>query len=70
MSQPDPDNCPCSARCTEAQTCVGRCIANRREAERRVIAVRGSSDVPGFEACVDAELRQMKSDRAKGKANG
>jgi hypothetical protein len=30
--------------------------AIRHEAERRVLAVRGSYDVPGFEACVDAEM--------------
>ena len=28
----------------------------REEAERRVIAIRGSRDAPGFEACVDAEM--------------
>jgi hypothetical protein len=30
--------------------------AIRAEAEKRVIAVRGSDDVPGFEACVEAEM--------------
>lgn len=29
----------------------------RAKAEARVLAVRGSYDAPGFEACVDAEMR-------------
>jgi hypothetical protein len=33
----------------------------RAEAERRVIAVRGSWDVPGFAACVEAELANMEA---------
>lgn len=36
----------------------------RAEAERRVIAVRGSWDVPGFEACVNAELANMAKQEA------
>lgn len=32
----------------------------RAEAERRVLAVRGSYDAPGFEACVKAELAEMR----------
>lgn len=28
----------------------------REEAEKRVLAVRGSYDAPGFEACVEAEM--------------
>lgn len=32
----------------------------RTEAERRVTAMRGSSDVPGFEVCVEAELSAMR----------
>lgn len=31
----------------------------REKAERRVLAVRGSYDAPGFEACVDAELAAL-----------
>lgn len=28
----------------------------RREAEKRALALRGSYDAPGFEACVEAEI--------------
>lgn len=34
-------------------------ISMRGEAERRVIALRGSRDVPGFDACVEAEMASM-----------
>jgi hypothetical protein len=37
----------------------------REEAERRVIAARGSSDVPGFEACVDAEIEVIRQERGE-----
>lgn len=42
------------------------CTCGRTEAERRVAKVRGSYDAPGFEACVQAELAEMK----KGESNG
>lgn len=38
----------------------------RREAEQRVLAMRGSYDAPGFDACVKAELRDMENERQKG----
>ena len=31
----------------------------KNEAEARVLAVRGSYDAPGFEACVEAEIAEM-----------
>lgn len=31
----------------------------RDEAEKRVLAVRGSYDAPGFDACVEAEIKEM-----------
>lgn len=31
----------------------------REEAERRVIAVRGSRDAPGFNMCVEAEIASI-----------
>ena len=37
----------------------------RREAERRVVAVRGSWDAPGFEACVRAEIENIRRERKK-----
>ena len=36
----------------------------REEAERRVIAVRGSWDAPGFEECVKAEIETIRRERA------
>ena len=36
----------------------------RREAERRVVAVRGSYGAPGFEACVEVELADLRRHRA------
>lgn len=38
----------------------------RGEAVRRVREVRGSDDVPGFEACVEAELAAMRAARKAG----
>jgi hypothetical protein len=35
----------------------------REEAEERVIAIRGSWDVPGFDACVEAEIDNIKQGR-------
>jgi len=35
----------------------------RQEAEDRVLKLRGSYDAPGFEACVDAEMATMRTDR-------
>lgn len=35
----------------------------RTKAEQRVFAVRGSWDAPGFEACVEAEMRTMEKDK-------
>lgn len=32
----------------------------REKAERRVLAARDSYDAPGFEACVEAELAEMR----------
>lgn len=37
--------------------------AARQEAERRVIATRGSYDVPGFEACVEAEIANIAEEQ-------
>lgn len=33
----------------------------REEAERRVLLVRGASDAPGFETCVEAEIASITS---------
>jgi hypothetical protein len=33
----------------------------REQAEANVLAVRGSYDAPGFDACVAAELRRLKA---------
>jgi len=50
----------------EITTCpvCGRtpCASCRLEAARRVIAIRGSSDVPGFEANVNAEMEEMAAE--------
>lgn len=35
----------------------------RAEAEKRVASLRGSSDAPGFEACVEAEFAMMKDQK-------
>lgn len=35
----------------------------REEAESRVLQVRGSLDVPGFEACVEAEIEIIYKER-------
>lgn len=37
---------------------------SRDEAARRVIATRGSNDVPGFDACVNAEMEAIGQERA------
>jgi hypothetical protein len=37
----------------------------REEAERRVIAFRGSWDVPGFEACVKTEIETIRRERGE-----
>ncbi len=39
--------------------------AARREAERRVLAIRGSYDAPGFDACVEAEMVNIVTVTAK-----
>lgn len=42
----------------------------REEAEKRVLTVRGSYDAPGFEACVEAEMRNIAEEQqAKGRVN-
>lgn len=40
--------------------------ALRKEAERRVREIRGSDDAPGFEACVEAEMEEMRAARKAG----
>ena len=30
-----------------------------QDAEKKVLAIRGSYDAPGFEACVEAEMRSL-----------
>jgi len=37
----------------------------REEAEERVIAIRGSWDVPGFEVCVKAEMAIIREERKR-----
>jgi hypothetical protein len=34
----------------------------REQAEQNVLAVRGTYDAPGFEACVDAEIRRLENE--------
>lgn len=34
----------------------------RDKAYSNVIAIRGTSDAPGFDACVDAEIRKLESE--------
>jgi hypothetical protein len=37
----------------------------RKEAEKRVLAVRGSYDAPGFEACVEAEMQNIADEQSR-----
>jgi hypothetical protein len=39
----------------------------RSRAEKAVLLARGSYDAPGFEACVDAEFRRLKTAMRKRK---
>ncbi len=52
-------SCPKAIDAPEACTC-GHDDPVYEEARRRVIAVRGSDDVPGFELCVKAEMENMR----------
>jgi len=59
MSNPDPRCCLGLPPEECARVPTNQCDGLREKAERRVIAVRGSDDVPGFDMCVEAELLEM-----------
>jgi hypothetical protein len=39
--------------------CSSCCEKLQEEAEKRVLAVRGSYDAPSFDACVEAEMQSL-----------
>jgi hypothetical protein len=52
--------CPAPDALRAMYEAMERDKALRKEAERRVREIRGSDDVPGFEACVEAEMEAMR----------
>lgn len=63
MADPDMRCCLWLSPQECARVLTNQCSGLREEAERRVIAVRGSSDVPGFDLCVEAEIAEMAKEK-------